>query len=74
MRRAWRRYWRTVSQSWGRLTLRKRLLLAGAYALGGGLGALLLFVPGARLPVLIVLLVTFAADIPIALRRARRKP
>jgi hypothetical protein len=73
MSRAWRWYWRTVRESWERLTLRKRLLLGGAYALGLGIAALLTFVPGARVPVLIVVVVSFAADIPIALRRARRR-
>jgi hypothetical protein len=55
------------------MTLKRRVLLSVAYVLSGTLGLLLVFVQAARLPILVLLLVWFAADIPIALRGARRK-
>ena len=78
MRRAWEWYRRTVSDGWSRKTPRQRRQTAAIMAAGTvfwiALVVAIVQVPGARVPVLIGVLVLFAGgDMLYAIQKSRRK-
>jgi hypothetical protein len=73
MRRAWGWYRRTLSVNWARMAPRRRLTFIVLLVAGFAIPIVFIVTPSARVPLLIGYLVVFVADIPIALRRARRK-
>jgi hypothetical protein len=55
------------------MTSQKRLAFVSMLVIGSVVPIVFVVVPALRIPLLIAYLVLIAADIPIALRRARRK-